>query len=85
MSKNERQKKEGKRKEIKFGDSITVTDTFTVIKIRSEAVKELDKLSQNVRQEVLNEAVELSKSTIHPYDITLDEVIEAKKRKGVLS
>lgn len=85
MSKNEEQKKEERKKEIKIGDSITLTDTVTVIKIRGEATKELDKVPQNVRQEVLNEAVELSKGTIHPYDVTLEEVREAKKRKGVLS
>jgi len=85
MSKNEEQKKEERKKAIKVGDSITLTDTVAVIKIRGEATKELDKLPQNVRQEVLNEAVELSKGTIHPYDVTLEEVREAKKRKGVLS
>lgn len=81
---SEEKKKEGK-KEIKIGATITLTSNFTVIKIRGEAVKELDKLPQNVRQEVVNEAVELSKGTIHPYDVTLEEVTEAKKKKGVQS
>jgi hypothetical protein len=82
---SEEKKKEGKVKEIRVGETITVTDTVTVIVIRGEANKELDKLPQNVRQEVLNEAVELSKSTTHPYEVTLEEVTEAKKRKGVSS
>jgi len=85
MSENEERKKEEKKKEIKIGDSITLTDTVTVIKIRGEASKELDTVPQSVRQDVLNEAVELSKGTIHPYDVTLEEVKEAKKKKGVLS
>ncbi len=79
---SEENKKEGK-KEIKFGDTISMKETVTVIKIRGEAVKELDKLPLDIRQEVTNEAVELSKGTIHPYDVTLEEVIGAKKKKGV--
>jgi ASC-1-like (ASCH) protein len=79
------EEKKEKEKEIKVGDSITFSEKVTVIKIRGEAVKELGQLPQNLRQEVANEAVELSKGTIHPYDVTLQEVIEAKKRKGVQS
>ncbi len=78
-----KEKKKGKIKEVKIGEKVTVTDTVTVIKIRGDAVKELDKLPQNIRQEVLDEAVELSKSTTHPYEVTLEEIREAKKRKGV--
>lgn len=77
--------KKKEKKEIKIGDSIGFSESITVIKIRGEAVKELDKLPQNIRQEVANEAVELSKGTIHPYDVTLEEVTEAKKKKGVQS
>lgn len=83
MSKNEEQKKEEKKKEIRVGDSIALTETVTVIKIRGEAVKELDKLPKDIREEILNEAVEATKGTIHPYDVTLEDVIKAKKRKGV--
>lgn len=82
---SEEDKKKEEKKEVKIGETITLTDTVTVIKIRGEAVKELGELPQNVRQEVANEAVELSKGTVHPYDVTLQEVIEAKKRKGVQS
>jgi hypothetical protein len=83
LSKNEEQKKEEKKKEIRVGDSIALTETVTVIKIRGEAVKELDKLPKDIREEILNEAVEATKGTIHPYDVTLEDVIKAKKRKGV--
>jgi hypothetical protein len=82
---SEEEKDKGKVKEIKVGEKITVTETVTVIKIRGEATKELEQLPQNFRQEVLDEAVELSKNTIHPYDVTLEEVKEAKKKKGVQS
>jgi len=80
---SKKKKKEGEIKEIRIGEKVTVTDTVTVIKIRGDAVKELDRLPQNIRQEVLDEAVELSKSTSHPYDVTLEEIREAKRRKGV--
>jgi hypothetical protein len=79
------EKKEEEVKEKKVGDTITVTETVTVIVIRGEAMKELDTVPQSIRQDVLNEAVELSKGTIHPYDVTLEEVKEAKKKKGVQS
>lgn len=72
------------KKEIKIGDSVRGFDSVTVIKISGEANKELDKIPQNIRREVLSEAVEVSKGTIHPYDVTLQEVLEAKKRKGCL-
>lgn len=79
-TKNEEKKK---IKEIKIGDKVTVSETVTVIKIRGEAVKELDKLPQDIKQEVLDEALELSKNTTHPFEVTLEEVKEAKKKKGV--
>jgi hypothetical protein len=78
-------KKEGKIKEIRVGESITFSDKVTVIKIRGEAMKELDKLPQSVRQEVLNEAIELSKNTTHPYDVTKEDGIEARKKRGAQS
>ena len=83
MANANEKKKEEKKKEIKIGDSITLTETVTVIKIKEDAVKELNKLPEDIRQEILNEAVEVSKDTIHPYVVTLEDVIKAKKKKGV--
>jgi len=72
-----------KKKEVKLGETITLTETVRVIRIRNEAMKELEKLPADIRNEVLDEAVKLTMNTIHPYDVTLSEVVEAKKRKGV--
>lgn len=68
--------------ELQLGKSISLTSNATIIKIEKDANEELYKLPQNMRREILSEAVEASKGTIHPYDVTLQEVLEAKKRKG---
>lgn len=68
-------------KEIRIGDVIKIFDTLRVIRIRKEAVEELNKLPKNIRNEVLDEAVKITLNTTHPYDVTLEDVLEAKKKK----
>jgi hypothetical protein len=81
MSEKEKHETEEHKKEIKIGDTIQLFATVKVIKIRKEAAEELDKLPQNIRNEVLDEAVKITMNTIHPYDVTLEDVLEAKKKK----
>ena len=82
MPENEKQRKE-KKKEILIGDSISLSSSVTIIRIRREAKEELDRLANELRQGILNAAVEVSKSTIHPYDVTLEDVKEAKRKEGI--
>jgi hypothetical protein len=81
MSEKEKHETEEHKKEINIGDTIQLFATVKVIKIRKEAAEELDKLPQNIRNEVLDEAVKITMNTIHPYDVTLEDVLEAKKKK----
>lgn len=83
MSKKEEQEMEEHKKEIKIGATIQLFDAVKVIRIRKEAVEELNKLPKNVRNEVLDEAVKITMNTIHPYDVTLEDILEAKKKMKV--
>jgi len=80
---NEKKKETGKVYSVKVGESIGFTSNAIVIKIQGEANKELYRLPENIRRDILDEAVELSKGTIHPYDVSIQEVLEAKKKKGI--
>jgi len=85
MSEGDNQKKPQRRKvikEITIGASIGLSDSVTVIKIRGEANKELDSLPKGEREKVLEDAIELSKKHGHPFDVQLEDVVEAKKMKG---
>lgn len=82
MSEDETEKKKtGKKKEISIGDSISLSDSVTVIRIRGEANKELESLPKEDRQKVLEKAIELSKIRGHPFDVQLKDVTDAKKMK----
>lgn len=83
MTGDKEQKEEVNKKKIKVGDKVQLFSTLTVIRIRKKAVEELNKLPENFRNEILDEAVKLTMNTIHPYDVTLEDVLKAKKRKGI--
>jgi hypothetical protein len=72
-----------KKKEVKAEGSIGFTVDAIIIKVDGEANKELYRLPKDIRQSILDEAVEISKGTIHPFEVTLQEVTDAKKKKGV--
>jgi hypothetical protein len=71
------------KKGMSIGGSISFSASAVVIRIRKEAREELERIPDTMRRDVLNEAVDISKVTTHPFDITSDEIKEAKKRKGV--
>jgi hypothetical protein len=76
-------KSQGETKEkmkITVGETIRIFDIVTVIRIRKEAAEELDKLPKDVRNRVLDEAMKITLNTDHPYDVTLEDVLEAKKK-----
>jgi hypothetical protein len=65
---------------ITIGETLQIFDMVTVIRIRKEAAEELDKLPKDVRNRVLDEAVKITLNMDHPYDVTLEDVLEAKKK-----
>jgi len=70
--------KQKKKMKITVGETIRIFDIVTVIRIRKEAAEELDKLPKDVRNKVLDEAVKTTLNTDHPYDVTLEDVLEEK-------
>jgi hypothetical protein len=80
MPEENEKKKEGEKK-ITVGSSLTISSSVTVILIRGDARKELDKLPKDDRQKILDEAIKISKEKGRPYDITFEDVVEAERRK----
>ena len=81
--KNENKEESDKGKKVTLGSSISLTSSVTIIVTRGDARKELDKLPGPIRQQVLDEAIKISKSEGNAYDITLERVLEAKRRLNV--
>jgi len=77
------EQKEGKEKKITVGATLTLSSSVTILLVRGDARKELDKYSGETRQQILDEAIEISKKRGHSFDVRAEDVLEAIKTRGV--
>ncbi|HDQ05716.1 MAG TPA: hypothetical protein ENN36_03205 [Candidatus Bathyarchaeota archaeon] len=79
----ESQEKEEERQEEKNKVGKTLSIDFSVdailVRIAPEAQKLLDKIGKKLRPPVMKRAIELSREKGREYDITYEDVIEAKE------